>query len=71
MIAIGTMIAIKTATGEFTDTTITDITTVDMIGMTGAGETAMTGETAIAMTGAGEITTAIGTMMETGANSIH
>ena len=42
-----------------------------MAGMTGAGETAMTGDTAIAMTGAGETTIAIGTTMEIAANAIY
>lgn len=64
------MIAIETATAESTVITTEATTTMDiMTGMTGAGETAMTGDTAIAITGAGEIT-AIGTTMETGANSI-
>ena len=70
MIATGTMIAIKIGTAGFTVITTEVITTMDIMGgMTGAGETAMTGGTAIATTGAGETAIAIGTTMEIAANS--
>jgi len=70
MIATGTMIAIKIGTAGFTVITTEVITTMDIMGgMTGAGETAMTGETAIAMTGAGEITIGTGTTMATAVSS--
>jgi hypothetical protein len=66
------MIEIAIATAEFTVTMTRAITTMDiMTGITGAGETAMTGNTAIAMTGAGETTIAIGTTTEIAANSTH
>lgn len=65
-------IEIEIATAELTGITTGAITTTDiMTGMTGAGETAMTGDTAIAMTGAGETTNAIGTTMEIAANAIY
>jgi hypothetical protein len=58
------MIAIKIGTAEATVITTEAITTMDITaGMTGAGETAMAGDTAIATTGAGEIAIAIGTTM--------
>jgi hypothetical protein len=70
MIATGTMIGIGIATAGLTGITTGAITTMDiMTGMTGAGETAMTGDTAIATTGAGETAIVIGTTMEIGANS--
>lgn len=66
------MIGIETVIAEPTAITTRVITTMDiMTGTTGAGETAMTGDTAIAMTGAGETTIAIGTTMEIAANSIY
>jgi len=42
-----------------------------MGGITRAGETAMTGDTAIAMTGAGEITIGTGITMATAVSSTH
>jgi len=66
------MIAIKIGAAGFTVTTTEVITTMDITGgMTGAGETAMTGDTAIAMTGAGEITIGTGTTMATAVSSTH
>jgi len=70
MIATGTMIAIKIGAAGFTVTTTEAITTMDtMGGITRAGETAMTGDTAIAMTGAGEVTIGTGTTMATAVSS--
>ena len=63
-------IGIETATAEPTVTMTEAITTMDiMTGMTGAGETAMTGDTAIATTGVGETAIVIGTTTEIAANS--